>query len=77
MTFFGDTTFNCLQLDDLQNDFEKFKLESLSQKELIQTIIEIIISSRKKHIATLSFTEIKANFLNKFTYAQIVTGSHY
>jgi hypothetical protein len=52
---FLQITFNCLQLDDLQNDFERLKLESVSQKEIIQTIIEMITFSKKRTHSYVKF----------------------
>ncbi len=39
--FYGDTTFNTLQLDDLVHDFEKLKRVVESQSEIIQRIIDL------------------------------------
>ena len=45
--FYGDTTFNSLQLNNLQNDFEK--LTALSkQKDVIEQLLELIKESQKK-----------------------------
>ena len=38
--FYGDTTFNTLQLDDLIGDFERLKPMNPSQSEIIQQIID-------------------------------------
>src|SRR5687767_6049566 len=39
--FYGDTTFNTLQLDYLIGDFEKLKPMLVSQREIIQQIINL------------------------------------
>ena len=39
--FYGDTTFNTLQLDDLIGDFERLKPMNPSQSEIIQQIIDL------------------------------------
>jgi hypothetical protein len=39
--FYGNTTFNTLQLDDLISDLEKLKPMAASQSEIIQQIISL------------------------------------
>ena len=41
INFYGDTTFNTLQIDDLIGDFEKLMPISVSQSEIIQQIIDL------------------------------------
>ncbi len=44
--FYGDTTFNTLQLDDLQSDFEKLKNVVATQNESIEQILDLIKESQ-------------------------------
>ncbi len=43
---YGDTTFNTLQLDDLQTDFEKLKDVVSIQIEIIEQILDLIKESQ-------------------------------
>jgi len=44
--FYGDTTFNTLQLDDLQADFEKLKIIEVNQIDIIVQILDLIKESQ-------------------------------
>lgn len=46
--FYGDTTFNTLQLDDLKTDFVKLKKVLTDQTEIIEQIVELIKESQTK-----------------------------
>ncbi len=46
--FYGDSTFNTLQLGDLKSDFEKLRAVVSSQKETVEHILELIKESQEK-----------------------------
>jgi hypothetical protein len=46
INFYGDTTFNTLQLEDLQNDFEKLNVILTTQKDIIEQILDMIKESQ-------------------------------
>ena len=46
--FYGDTTFNTLQIDDLITDLERLKSIAGNQTELIQQIIDLAEKSKAR-----------------------------
>jgi hypothetical protein len=44
--FYGDTTFNALQLDDLMADLKNLKTILVNQKDIIQQIIDLAKKSQ-------------------------------
>ena len=56
--FYGDTTFNALQLNDLISDFEKLRVVT-TQGNIIEQILGLIKKVKKKFIHILSFIGTK------------------
>lgn len=53
--FYGDTVFNCLQLEDLTKDLEKLKSSGSKQQQIIDEILSLIKMSQQRTHTYLKF----------------------
>jgi hypothetical protein len=62
---YGYTTFNTLQLGDLQDDFEKLKALTTTQKDIINQILDLIKEGQNKVHAYVKFYTQYENLIKK------------